>query len=138
MINELLLFLAAGVLAQGLVSVVSNNLLSVPIVTLGVTEAVLLLIVMIVISAIGVHPVIIVAGLTPLILTMQPDVNLLAIVYLMAWSLGTCASPLSGTHLVFQGRYGIPSWQGAIWNWPYVIVMLLFAIPYLMLIGTRL
>ncbi|MEM7257553.1 MAG: hypothetical protein AAF404_09210 [Pseudomonadota bacterium] len=135
MINELLLFLVAGVLAQGLASIVSTGQLSVPAFQFGVIEAVLLLTVMIVISAVGVHPVVVVAGVTPLLLTMDPAPNLLAIVYLLAWSLGTCASPLSGTHLVFQGRYGIPSWRGALWNWPYVGVMLLLAFPFLALVN---
>jgi hypothetical protein len=32
---------------------------------------------------------------------------------------------LSGTNLVFQGRYGISAWQLAFWNWPYAIAMLI-------------
>lgn len=135
MVNELLLFLVAGVLAEGLASMITTGQLRVPVFAFGVSEAMILLTVMIAVSAIGIHPVVIVAGLTPLLLTLEPDVNLLAIVYLLAWSLGTCASPLSGTHLVFQGRYGIPSWQGAVWNWPYVAVMLVFAMPFLWIVA---
>ena len=133
--NELFLFLAAGVLAQGLSSLISSGLLSMPLFHFGALQAVALLFFMVVIGAIGVHPVIFIAGITPLILMMEPNDNLLGIVYLLAWSLGTCASPLSGTHLVFQGRYGIPSWRGAIWNWPYVGVMLLISVPYLIAVA---
>lgn len=135
MVNELLLFLVAGVLAEGLASVISTGQLSVPAFQFGTIEAMLLLTLMIIVSAVGVHPVVIVAGVTPLLLTMEPGTNLLAIVYLLAWSLGTCASPLSGTHLVFQGRYAIPSWKGAMWNWPYVVVMLVLAFPFLAMVN---
>ncbi len=138
MANELLLFLVAGVLAEGLASVISTGQLSMPVFNFGLFQAMLLLSAMIVVSAVGVHPVVIVAGLTPLLLTLNPSTDLLAIVYLLAWSLGTCASPLSGTHLVFQGRYGIPSWKGAMWNWPYVGVMLLLAFPFLALVSRSL
>jgi len=56
------------------------------------------------------------------------------VTYLFAWNLGTCSSPLSGTHLVFQGRYGIPSWKAAVWNWPYAIVMWLIAVGWLQIV----
>jgi len=82
-----------------------------------------LLAAMIGISMIGIHPIVQIAGLTSVLLASNPDPQLLALTYLFAWSLGTTASPLSGTHLVMQGRYGIPSWQGATGNWPFVLVM---------------
>ncbi len=130
MINELQLFLAAGVLAAGLAAVISGEFVSVLSVFTAFTAA-LLLGVIILLAVCGVHPVVTVSGATPLIMTLSPEPDLLAVCYLLAWSLGTCASPLSGTHLVFQGRYGIPSWKGAVWNWPYVAFMYLFAVALL-------
>jgi hypothetical protein len=138
MANELLLFLVAGVLAEGLASVIATGQLNFPLTSFGTQAAIVLLCAMVVVSAFGVHPVVIVAGLTPLLLTAGPSPDLLAVVYLFAWSLGACASPLSGTHLVFQGRYQIPSWRGALWNWPYVLVMLVLACSYLLLLSVRL
>ncbi|OED37952.1 hypothetical protein AB833_22015 [Chromatiales bacterium (ex Bugula neritina AB1)] len=123
MVNELVLFLAAGVLAAGISSVVGAGLISVPLLSFHYLQASGLVIGMVLLSMVGIHPLVSVSGITPLLLTFDPDPNLLAVSYLLAWSLGTCASPLSGTHLVFQGRYGIPSWRGALWNWPYVTVM---------------
>jgi hypothetical protein len=76
-----------------------------------------------------------ISGFSPMILTLDPDPQLLAATYLFAWNLGTCSSPLSGTNLVFQGRYGIPAWKTAIWNWPYAIVMLIVAAFWLQVIG---
>jgi len=122
MINELQLFLAAGVLAAGLATLIGGSFLPV---STGFTasSAALLLGAMILLAVVGVHPVVMVTGATPLIMSLNPAPDLLAVCYLLAWALGTCASPLSGTHLVFQGRYGIPSWKGAVWNWPYVAFM---------------
>lgn len=127
MINELQLFLAAGVLAAGLATVISGGLLP-GLSDFDALSAAVLLGIMILMAVAGVHPVVTVFGATPLIMTLNPAADLLAVCYLLAWGLGTCASPLSGTHLVFQGRYGLPSWKGAVWNWPYVIVMYGFAV----------
>ncbi len=130
MINELQLFLAAAVLAAGLATVISDSLL--PVLT-GFTalSASLLLGVMILLAVVGVHPVVTISGVAPLIMTLNPAPDLLAVCFLLAWGLGTCASPLSGTHLVFQGRYGIPSVKGAAWNWTYTLVMYLAAVIWL-------
>ena len=126
--NELVLFLAAGVLAAGLTGIVGLGWITLPITSFDGLSASLLLAAIIVIAMLGIHPVIQVAGLTPLLAVIQPDPLLLAMTYLFGWSLGTCGSPLSGTHLVMQGRYGIPSWKGAINNWPFVAVMYLVAV----------
>lgn len=137
-VNELVLFLAAGVLASGIAAVIQTGVLWTPITSFDATTAVQLLALMVVFAAVGVHPIILISGFTPLLLTLDPEPNLLALTYLFAWSLGTCASPLSGTHLVFQGRYGIPSWKGAMWNWPYVAIMYLFSAVWLLLVAGRL
>ncbi len=122
MINELQLFLAAGVLAAGLVAVINDSFLP-SLSGFTAASASLLLGVIILLAVAGLHPIVTISGATPLLMTLNPAPDLLAVCYLLAWGLGTCASPLSGTHLVFQGRYGIPSWKGAFWNWPYVLVM---------------
>ena len=134
MVNELTLFLAAGVLAAGMSAMINTGAISNPFVDFSALSASKLLAIMLILSAIGIHPVIQISSFTPLILTLDPNLNLLAITYLFAWNLGTCSSPLSGTHLVFQGRYGIPSWKAAAWNWPYAIVMWLVAVGWLHLL----
>ena len=134
MVNELTLFLAAGVLAAGMSAMINSGVLPNPFVVFDALTASKLLATMLILSAIGIHPVIQISSLTPLILTLEPNLNLLAVTYLFAWNLGTCSSPLSGTHLVFQGRYGIPSWKAAVWNWPYAIVMWLVAAGWLHLV----
>ena len=134
MINELQLFLAAGVLAAGLATLFDSSFASA---STGFTasSAAMLLGVMILLAVVGVHPVVMIAGATPLIISLNPAPDLLAVCYLLAWGLGTCASPLSGTHLVFQGRYDIPSWKGAVWNWPYVAFMYVLSVILLYLVA---
>ncbi len=135
MVNELVLFLVAGVLAAGISGLVQIEYITNPFDQFGTAEALVLLAIMILLSMLCIHPVIQITSFTPLILPLNPDPNLLAVIYLFAWHLGTCSSPLSGTNLVFQGRYGIPSWKGAMWNWPYALVMYLVAIIWLNLIA---
>jgi len=126
--NELTLFLSAGVLAVGLTQLVDLGLLHLPLSGFGALQASLLLIVMVLVACIGIHPVVQIAGITPLVLPLEPDPQLLALTYMFVWSLGTCAGPLSGTHLIMQGRYGIACWRGALANWPFVLVMTIVAI----------
>jgi len=133
--NELTLFLASGVLAVGLTGIVDLGLVSLPELTFDGSSASILLVIMVLIAMAGIHPVIQVSAFTPLLASVNPDPELLAITYLFAWSLGTCASPLSGTHLVMQGRYGIPSWKGAVYNWSFVLPMLFVAIGILLIAG---
>ena len=131
MINELSLFLVAGILATGLASFLASDIGLIPRSEFALSQAIVLLGVMVLLAVAGVHPVVTISGATPILLSFDPNPNLLAIVYLLAWSLGTCASPLSGTHLVFQGRYGISNWRAAVGNWNYVAVMYIAALPFL-------
>ncbi len=135
MVNELTLFLAAGVLAAGIAALISHGVITNPFTEFTPFTAAKLLTTMWFFAAIGIHPVIMISGFSPMILTLDPDPQLLAATYLFAWNLGTCSSPLSGTNLVFQGRYGIPAWKTAIWNWPYAMVMLIVAAIWLQVIG---
>jgi len=132
-VNELQLFLSAGILASGLQAMVAVGWLTSPIVSFTGLTACLLLALIIFVAAMGIHPVIQIAALTPLILTSNPDPELLGLTYMFGWSLGTCGSPLSGTNLVIQGRYSIPAWRSAVQNWPFIGVMYLLACIVLML-----
>lgn len=132
MVNELVLFLAAGVLAIGLQTLVSATNMSLPFGRgFSATYATMLLAGMILISSLGVHAIILIAVATPLITPINPDPHLLALTFVFSWSLGACANPLSGLNLVFQGRYNIPSIRLAMLNWPYVAVMFLVATIFL-------
>ena len=122
-VNEVTLFLAAGVLATGLIGLVDIGVISPPLESFSTIDAAQVLAVMIVISACGIHPLIQISGLTPILLVVDPAPSLLALTFLFAWGLGTCASPLSGTNLVFQGRYDVSAIKLATRNWGYVAMM---------------
>ena len=131
MSNELVLFLSAGVLAVGISGLVDLGLIHNPFTAFSALTALQLLGIIICLAAIGVHPVIPITSFTALIMPLDPNPNLLAAVYLFGWHLGTCSSPLSGTNLMFQGRYGVPALKSAFWNWPYAAGMFLIAVPWL-------
>ncbi len=133
-VNELTLFLAAGLIAAGMSALILQGIVPNPFTSFDATTAAILLGIMLLLAVIGIHPVILISSLSPLLLTLDPDPNLLAITYLIAWNLGTCSSPLSGTNLVFQGRYDIPGWKVAMWHWPYAMVMYGFAVLWLQIL----
>ena len=134
-VNELCLFLAAGVLAGGISALILNGVLTNPFAGFDAITAAEVLAVMVFCAFIGIHPIILISSFAPMIMTLDPDPNLLAATFLFAWHLGTCSNPLSGTNLVFQGRYGIPAWKLAFWNWPYALLMLLAGALWLQLVA---
>ena len=134
-LNEVQLFISAGILASGLQALIQIGSLSAPIDEFTSTTACLLLALMIVVSALGIHPVIQIVTVAPLILATNPDPELLGLTFLFSWALGTQASPLSGTNLIMQGRYNIVAWRGAMQNWPFVGFMYFIAGALLMVRG---
>jgi len=132
MVSELQLFISAGILASGLQVLVQSGTLSAPVDEFTGTTACVLLAALLVIAAIGLHPVILIVSVAPVLLAINPDPVLLGLTFLFGWSLGTCISPLSGTNLVMQGRFGIVAWRGAMQNWPYIAVLYCCACVILM------
>ena len=120
-VNELALFLAAGVLAAGLTSLTHTMGDWLPFDDFGPLQAGLLLTAMVGIAALGVHPVISIAACGVWLAPLHPEPNLLAITLLMAWAIGVPANPLSGLHLMMQGRYGIDGYAFLRWNGAYVL-----------------
>ena len=134
MANELALFMSAGVLAVGIGSLINSGIVTNPFVEFNATTASLLLGAMTLMAFVGIHPVITISSVSALVLTLSPNPTLLAMTYLYLWHLGTCSCFLSGTHVIFQSRYGIPNWKAALWNWPYAIFMYVIAVIWLHLV----
>ena len=124
MSGELLLFLAAGVLAAGIGSLVQSTGWGLQLSVFGATETSLMLLLMVGLSVAGVHPVISIATAHGLLTPLAPDPNLIGIAYLMAWAQGVAISPLSGMHLGMQGRFGIDPRGFLRWNGSYTLAML--------------
>ena len=134
MVNEITLFLSAGVLAVGIIALIEVDLIDIQITDYSAVATVAVLTAMVLLSVLGIHPVIQIASLSPILLESSPNANLLGAAWLFAWHLGTCSSYLSGTNLVFQGRYGIPSWRIAMDNWPYSMTVVTFSSIWLLLL----
>jgi hypothetical protein len=124
MSGEVLLFLAAGVLAAGIASAVLGAGWTLDLIEFGATQASLLLLVMVGLSVAGVHPVISIATAHGLLAPLAPDPNLMGVTYLMTWAQGVAISPLSGMHLGMQGRFGIDSRGFLRWNASFTVLML--------------
>ena len=134
-VNELTLFLAAGVLAAGLISLTGPLGHWLPFEQFGPPQASLLLLVMVGVAAFGVHPIITIAVGGVWLAPLHPNPNFLAITLLMAWGIGVPANPLSGLHLMMQGRYGIDSYAFLCWNAGYVLKCLGVGVALLYLYG---
>lgn len=106
--GELTLFLAAGILSAGMAGAIAAMDLGLPFSRFGPFEASLVLVIMNLFAWAGFHPIILVSVLGPWLTPLQPDQNLLAMVFLMSWGVGLTACPMSNTMLVMAGRYHMP------------------------------
>lgn len=124
LVPQFALFLAAGVLSSGLSALLASYPagLSLPFVDYGHWQAWLSLGVIVVVAFVGIHPLVSVTTLAPLLTTLDPDPTLLGMVFLMGWALGTGSSPLSGSNLVLCARYGVNARDMLSWNLPYAVL----------------
>ncbi|MDO6460710.1 hypothetical protein Q4485_08375 [Granulosicoccaceae sp. 1_MG-2023] len=127
--SQIALFLSASVFSAGVVTLLRLHPDWLAIQADGFTPLVFLLVsgVMIAVALIGVHPIVSVSVVSPLLLPLQPDMTLLGFMYLSVWAISTASSPLSGVGLAMVGRYG--AGVGAILrnNWYYMVLMWLTA-----------
>ncbi|WP_353978828.1 hypothetical protein [Salinicola endophyticus] len=115
------LFLAAGVISTGLSALLASlpQGLDLPLSHFGHWQAWFALGLIVVIAFTGVHPLIGIATLAPLVAPLHPDPTLLGMLFLMSWALGTGSSPLSGSNLAICVRYGIKARHMLRWNLAY-------------------
>ncbi|MCB1775088.1 MAG: hypothetical protein KDI88_15845 [Gammaproteobacteria bacterium] len=131
MSGELVLFLAAGVLAAGISGLVTASGWRLDIPTFGATEASVVLLIMVGLSVLGVHPVISIATSSGILAPLSPDPNLMGVTYLMTWAAGVSISPFSGMHLAMQGRFNLNAFGFLRWNGGYNLVMLVVYVAWL-------
>lgn len=118
------LFIAAGVLSSGLAALLASwpggpNL---PFSEFGELHAWLILGVIVGLAFIGIHPLVGVTTLAPLLASLSPDPTLLGMMFLMGWALGTGSSPLSGSNLALSVRYDVKAKDVMRWNLPYALM----------------
>ncbi|MGB1109658.1 MAG: hypothetical protein ACPG4N_04850 [Gammaproteobacteria bacterium] len=121
--NELVLFLAAGVMAAGTAAVFASFGDWMPFDSVGPLEMSMLLGLMLLLALVGVHPVIAIAVSGTLLAPLNPPPELLASTFLCSWAIGVAISPFSGMNLALQGRFGLRVGQVLRVNLPYGLVM---------------
>ncbi len=126
--GELALFMAAGVLAVGISALLDAHEFTLPMNQFHADEASLLLLGIVLLAFCGIHPIISISAAGSILLPITEDFNLLGITFLMGWSLGVTASPLSAIHLTMQSRYGLSATRLLLSNLPYVGLMLIINI----------
>lgn len=136
MSGELVLFLSAAVFASGLRAVIDSGGLWLPFSAFGATEAALVLAVMILLAALGIHAVITIAMASAWLAPLHPEPTLLALVFVQSWAIGLAAGPMSGIHLALQGRYGLSPGQLARGNVRYCLQAYAAAVVWLAVVGS--
>lgn len=122
--SQVVLFLGAGLLAagiHGLTQIWSPEALFARIDHYGVLEAAVVTLVILLVAYLGVHPIIMISSLAPLLWHLHPDPSLLGMTFLFAWGLSTGATPLSGANLALIACYRVKAWNMLIWNLGYAV-----------------
>jgi hypothetical protein len=126
--SQVVLFLGAGLLAaaiNGLTQVWSPAPLLAAFHEFGVLEATLTVTLILAIAYLGVHPIITISSLSPLLWHLRPDPTLLGMTFLLGWGLSTGATPLSGANLALLACYRVRARDLLLWNLGYAGKMLL-------------
>jgi hypothetical protein len=126
--SQVVLFLGAGLLAaaiNGLTQVWSPAPLLAAFHEFGVLEATLTVTLILAIAYLGVHPIITISSLSPLLWHLHPDPTLLGMTFLLGWGLSTGATPLSGANLALLACYRVRARDLLVWNLGYAGKMLL-------------
>ena len=122
--GELALFLGAGVLGAGLVSVFASTGGWVPFDRIDAWNGSLVLVGCILTSLACIHPIVLLSVLVPLLPTIEHDPSFVAVMFAMAWGLGCAVNPMSGINLVLSSRYGASNWTLGRANLPFTLTLL--------------
>ncbi|MEO3853402.1 hypothetical protein [Acrocarpospora sp. B8E8] len=135
MSGELSMFLSAGLLTAGFAAMLDVVPLDPPMLRFGVPQAWALVLVMVFLSAVGVHPVISLAVAANMLAPLEPDPTLFAMTGLIAWGIQAAGGPLSGLNVVLQSRFRVDTFRIARWNLSYVFAILVLAYPTLWVVA---
>ncbi|MDX1514713.1 MAG: hypothetical protein R3174_13325 [Gammaproteobacteria bacterium] len=123
MSGELWLFLSAGILSVGLSSAVEVIGLDIPETRYYGSGASAVLLAVIGLAAAGIHPIISLSALVPLLGPLSLTQEGIVILYVAGWSIGCAICPFSGTNLVLQAGHGVSPWRFPLWNAGYAVFM---------------
>ena len=117
--------LAAGVFSTGLKSITHVYPAIFNLEGLSVTPALFAIVSggLILVGIFGVHPVVSIAIVSPLLLPLNPDHSQLGFLFLTSWAISTGSSPLSGVGLALTSRYQVSPRHIFVNNWHYAVTM---------------
>lgn len=122
--RELALFLAAGVMSTGISAVLVGNGASLGLSAISPAVCGGLMAVAILVSLVGVHPIVTISILGGLLSNVDSNATLLGLCMMMMWGNSIVVSPFSGINLAIQGRFGPSAFSIMRWNAGYALAML--------------
>ncbi|RXK08713.1 tellurium resistance protein TerC [Halarcobacter ebronensis] len=131
--NEIALFLVAGMFGVSVSSLLMGYNIDFPFKNFDAFAASIMLLVFILVSFIGIHPIISIAIVGNW--TMDLNHTLLAATFLMSWSTSVSTSPFSGVNLTMQARYDLNAKEIFKTNLPYAFKMYIFCVIILFLLA---
>ena len=121
--GELILFFCAGVMATGLSVLITTISPQLNISQISPLNAITIMAILITLSIIGIHALISIVATSAILIPLDPDPTLMAFIYLVTWSVGATAGPISGLNLALQGRYGVKPSDCLKWNIGYALAI---------------
>ncbi|XXK23187.1 hypothetical protein ACMAY5_05420 [Arenicellales bacterium nBUS_48] len=121
--GELALFFSTGVMAAGITVFIGQAPLTFGIEAFTPFIAVMVMGVLLLLAFIGVHAIVSIVAASAILLPLNPDPLMLALIFLVTWSVGSTGGPISGLNLAMQGRYGITAFQCFAWNIIYTLII---------------
>jgi hypothetical protein len=111
--GELALFFSTGVMATGITVFIGQAPLTFGIEAFTPAIAVIVMGVLLLLAFVGVHAIVSIVAASAM----------LALIFLVTWSVGSTGGPISGLNLAMQGRYGITAFQCFAWNISYTLII---------------
>lgn len=134
--NEIALFIVAGMFGVSVSTVFVGHNIYLPFSCLDGFSASLVLLVLILLSFIGIHPIISIAIIGNWM--MELNHTLLASAFLMSWATAVSTSPFSGLNLTMQARYKLKGKELFFTNIPYALKMYVVCVIILFIIANYL
>ncbi len=123
--SQFALFLAAGVFSTGIKSIIQvyPSFFSLEGLSFNPLLFAITLGAMIMIGIMGVHPIVSIAIVSPLLMPLNPNPSQLGFLFLSSWAISTGSSPLSGVGLALVSRYNASPKDIVQSNWHYALAM---------------
>lgn len=134
--SEVSLFIAAGVFTIGVSAAQSALNLQLPLPEFTAWTAWGMLLLGILLSVCGIHPIVSLSIFVGLLAGSSPDPTLFILAMTLCWGLASSAGPVSGITNYMNGQFGVPSLKLVLKNMPTVFVGSALALPLLLLLET--